>query len=1634
MPGNVAERTRLVLTTARAATEAAGADLPDGMRTPGALDALLAAYYAHTPDEELVSRSPQEVAEALLSHLRTGLHRPPGSAVVRVHPPGDSGHRRSVVEVVTDDMPFLVDSVTAEISRQGHGIHLLLHPQLLVRRTGDGVLHEVCEDGDQECPRESWIRIEVDRIDEPAGRQLLEESLADVLADVRLAVRDWTAMRERAVELADALRDAPPPGSEAEETRTAARFLRWLADDRFTFLGYREYDLLTVGGDDVLVARPGTGLGVMSDSPDAPQHPPRRLSGPVRDRAREPRALVITKANRRATVHRRAYLDYVGVKTFDEDGHVVGERRFLGLLTSAAYTESVRRVPVVAEKVGAVLARAGFSASGHSSKDLLTVLETFPRDELLQAPVDDILSTALAVLRLQERRRTRLFLRQDDYRRFMSCLVFLPRDRYTTQVGEQIERVLQEAFDAASVEHTLAVSESVLARLHIVVRARPGQELRQADPAELEAALVRASRSWEDEFADAARDVLGEDDGAALARRWVTGIPEAYRADVTPFTAVVEVHRLEELLRALAEGDDTPQLALHEPDEGEQGIWRLIFYRTEPVTLSTVLPLLADLGVIVTDEHPHTLRRDDGSTAWVYDFGFRLPGELQDGGSDLEAMEELFTTAFAAAWSGRVETDSLSRLVLVARLRWQQVAVVRALVRYLRQTGLPYSLDYVAATLLANAGVTRLVVRLFEARFGPGRSADPAEREETVAAVLEEATGALEEVDGLDADRILRALLSLVHAVLRTNAYQHAPDGRRHEHLSFKLDPRGIPGLPEPRPAYEIWVYSPRVEGVHLRFGDVARGGLRWSDRREDFRTEVLGLVKAQIVKNAVIVPTGAKGGFVGKQLPDPAVDRDAWWAEGIACYRTFISGMLDVTDDRRTAGDQQVVVPPEEVVRYDGDDPYLVVAADKGTATFSDIANEIAKERGFWLGDAFASGGSHGYDHKAMGITARGAWESVRRHFRELGVDPQTSDITVVGIGDMSGDVFGNGMLLSEHIKLVAAFDHRHVFLDPDPDPAASFAERRRLFGLGRSSWADYDTSLISAGGGLWSRTAKTVPISPQVAQRLGLDPGTHALSPTDVVKAVLRAPVDLLWNGGIGTYVKASTEEHSAAGDKANDVVRVDGAELRVRVVGEGGNLGLTQRGRIEAALRGVKLNTDAIDNSAGVDCSDHEVNIKILLDHLVADGALGVEERNEVLARMTDDVAHLVLRHNYEQNLLLSGESAGAERLLPAHRRFLDALEAAGALDRTLEFLPDGAELERRAREGRALSVPELAVLSAYAKTSLTGAVLAGGLPDEPWTADVLRRYFPAEVVDRFGERLTEHPLRREISTTVVVNDMVNRGGITFAFRAQEETGAEPAQVVRAYVITRGIFGLPALAAAVEALDGQVPTVVQARMTTQVQRLLDRAVRWFLHVRPEGLDVPAELHRFRAVVTELAPEVPQLLRGAEAHAAQAEAEELAGLGVPTADAVRTACLLHLFSLLDVVELAEEVRRAPLDVAATWYAVSERYGIDELLTRISGLGRADRWQALARAALRDDLYAALRDLTRAVLVHGATRGADPDPHDPVAAVRSWEEANAAAVRRARQTLGEVRELEESDLAPLSVALRVLRTVLRAG
>ncbi|MEH0823593.1 NAD-glutamate dehydrogenase [Micromonospora sp. CPCC 205714] len=1582
---------------------------------------LVSRFWRFAPDEELIGFTAEEMLDAARAHRDLAQQRVPGELKLRIHEPHAEQHH-TVIEIVTDDMPFLVDSVTALLNSYHLDVHLLVHPLVVVRREPLGRLTEVSADVEPDDAIagdlvESWMRIEIDPVRDAAEREKLRRELQRVLTDVREAVEDWPKMRQRALALADELASARtsdnrPPVPEKDIT-DSVELLRWLAHDHFTFLGYREYRLVDSDGGDgpALEAVLGTGLGILrSDSPEA-----RALSSmtpEAHEKVMEKRLLIITKANSRATVHRSAYLDYIGFKIFNEAGEVVGERRFLGLFSTAAYRTSVRELPVVRRKVAEVLDRSGLSQRSHSGKDLLQILETYPRDELFQIKTDDLYHAVIGVLRMAGRRQLRVFLRRDAYGRFISCLIYLPRDRFTTQNRLRMQDILLRELNGVGVDYTTRVTESMLARVHFIVRTDPTQPPGDVDADLLAEELADATRLWDDDYRLVLERKLGDEQAKHLFSRYADAFPEGYKDGHTPYEAMKDLAKLE-LLEEPGQLEMhlfRKQLAPRDPDADDVMDVRFKVYRYgEPMMLSAVLPVLHSLGVKVVDEHPYEVERVDGRI-WLYDFGLELPERHQD----LAEVRPHVENAFAAAWRGEAEVDGFNELVLRGGLTWRQVVVLRAYAKYLRQAGTVFSQDYMEQTFIAYPKIASLLVELFETRFAPTVAASMEQRQQRSGELVTAIGAALDDVASLDQDRILRSYLTLIQATLRTSFYQRPAGGRPKSYVAFKLDPQAIPDLPAPRPKFEIFVYSPRFEGVHLRFGPVARGGLRWSDRREDFRTEVLGLVKAQMVKNAVIVPVGAKGGFVLKQKPG---DRD----EAVACYKEFVGAMLDVTDN--IVGGE--IVPPNDVVRHDADDPYLVVAADKGTATFSDIANEISKAHNFWLGDAFASGGSAGYDHKKMGITARGAWESVKRHFRELGHDTQTQDFTVVGVGDMSGDVFGNGMLLSEHIRLVAAFDHRHIFLDPDPDAATSYAERRRLFDLPRSSWEDYDRKLISEGGGIYPRTAKSVPISPQVRAVLDLDEGVTQLSPQELMKAILTAPVDLFWNGGIGTYVKASTQTNAEVGDKSNDAIRVDGKSLRCRVVGEGGNLGCTQLGRIEYALAGGRIYTDFIDNAAGVDCSDHEVNIKILLNTAVADGALDVPERDELLAQMTDEVAELVLRDNYDQARAINNAQAQAASLLPVHRRMINELERAGQLDRALEALPPDEELAVRTESG--LTAPEFAVLLAYVKIVLEREILAEGLADEEWTTEVLVNYFPTPMRERFADRMAQHRLRRDIVTTVLVNEAINRGGISFVFRVVEETAASPADVIRAYVVVREVFGLRELWDAVEALDNKVSPELQTSVYLDTRRLLDRAVRWLVTNRRSPIDVPAEIARLRDGVARLLPDLEERFYGSERESLAAHIDSMAERGLPRDLAEQATRLMYSFGLLDVVETATGTGRDVGEVASVYFVLSDLFRVDSLLSKISLLPREDRWQTLARMALRYDLYAALAALTAEVL------DSTPDSLPSNERVLQWEQSNATSIHRARRAMGEFDE-SRADLAALSVLLRQIRTLVRTS
>jgi glutamate dehydrogenase len=1582
---------------------------------------LLRAYYRHVAVEDLADRSDVDIYGAFASHYKLAGNRPQGTAKVRVHTPtlSDSdwaagGH--TVVEVVVDDMPFLVDSLTMELSRQLRDVHVVIHPSFDVVRDITGELQSIrpVADGALEpeggAERESWMHVEIDRLPEGDDPRAIEEDIQRVLRDVREAVEDWGKMHSQVEDIVARLRSEPPP-LDADEVRQAQELLQWLADDHFAFLGYKEYRLEVHDDGDHLRSVPGTGLGILRADSDMSESSG-RLPDAVAAKARERTLLVLAKANSRATVHRPAYLDYVGVKTFDAAGEVDGERRFLGLFSSAAYTESLMRIPLIREKAAAVLKRSGFDPRSHAGKALMATLETYPRDELFHTPIEELAPMAEAAMAAGERRAVRMLIRRDTYGRYVSVIVYLPRDRYNTAVRERFARILQERLNGESTEFTVRINESTTARVHFVVHLPKGDEIPEVDTADLERRLTEASRSWRDDFSSAVIAEYGEEVGTILGRRYVESFPEAYKEDFTARVAAVDLGRLESI-----QGHEGIGLTLYEKLDAGRGEARLKVYRIgPPLSLSELLPALSSMGVEVVDERPYELEGLE-RTSIIYEFGLRYGESLPPG------TRELFQDALRAIWDGENEIDGFNALVLRAGLTWRQATVLRAYAKYMRQGNSPFAQDYIEEALRGNVDITRLLVQLFEARFDPKfRTDDRAEEERLEAAIGR----ALDDVASLDHDRILRSYLTHIRATLRTNYFRCRDEDptRPRPYLSLKLEPSAIPDLPKPRPQFEIFVYSPRVEGSHLRFGPVARGGLRWSDRRDDFRTEVLGLVKAQMVKNTVIVPVGAKGAFFCKQLPDPS-NRDAWLAEGQACYRMFISGLLDITDNLVDG----TTVPPPDVVRLDGDDSYLVVAADKGTATFSDIANEVALSYGFWLGDAFASGGSVGYDHKAMGITAKGAWVSVQRHFRERGIDCQTEEFTCVGIGDMSGDVFGNGLLCSGATRLVAAFDHRDIFVDPSPDAAASYAERRRLFDLPRSSWQDYDKALISEGGGVFPRSLKSIPVSPEMRRALGLDDGVETMTPAQLMNAILKAPVDLLWNGGIGTYVKGRGETHAEAGDKANDAIRVDGREVRARCIGEGGNLGLTQQGRVEYALyggdNGGRVNTDFIDNSAGVDTSDHEVNIKILLDRVVKSGDLTAKQRNTLLAEMTDEVAALVLRDNYEQNLALANAMAHAPSLLHVHEDFMRQLERDGVLNREVEGLPSSRQVRRLLERGEGLSAPELSVLMAWTKIVLAQELLAGDLPDDPYLQLDLRAYFPTQIREGFAAQVDAHPLRREIIVTQVVNDLVNGAGMTYWPRLAGETGADAADLTRANFVAREIYGSLPLRNELKTYDNQLDAKLQTSMRIEMRTLVERASRWLVTTRRPPLDSQATVQQFAGQVQATMSELPDLMTGRELSAYHDRRELLMTRGAPEDLASRIAVLQPAYVLLGIVETAQRDGLDPADVARVHFALGERLGVPALLQRIVQLPRADKWQTMARAALRDDLNGVHTQLTAQVL-----RTTTADASAP-ARIAEWEESDATLVSRAAETLGQICADEDTDLARVSVGLRVVRGLL---
>jgi len=1582
------------------------------MRAPLAAQ-FIRAYYHGVAEEDLRERSLDNLAAAALAHLAIGARRRRGAPLIRIFNPDAATDgwtsRHTIVAVIADDMPFLVDSLGIVFKEEGCAVHLIVHPVMNVERDGHGHLTALRPASERGSRAESWQLIEIDREIDPARLERIARRLRSTLDDVSVAVADWQPMRRRLRELAVSLGKSPPPlpDSDVQEARA---LIEWMEANHFTLLGYRHYTLERGRGHDLLKPDIASGLGILSARRAGNARPrPTRLTGEIRRRAREREMLVITKANSVATVHRATYLDYVSLKTFDRRGAVSGEHRFLGLWTSSAYSDSPSEIPVLRRKVTQVFGQFGLAPQSHDAKAVLHVLETFPRDELFQASVAELITVVRGIVNLYERQELRLFVRRDPFRRFYSCFVYVPRDRYNTEVRERIEAIALHSLHGKAIETQVQLSDSVLARAHLLVRTDP-DDPHKADLAEIERLMARAVRTWSDSFREALAARHDEARCLALMRRFERAFPPAYQAGVSAADALADV----EILEAL---DEEPtglktgicRSALDQPAQLHLKLYR----RGQPISISDVLPIMENMGLKVISEQPYELRLTADQVVWIQDFMLEHRAGTPVA---VDGVRSRLLDTFTSVWFGRAENDGFNRLVLAAGLDWRQTMVLRAYCRYIVQTGIPYSQAYIEQVLANNAKLGAILAQLHAAQLDPGL--DVRKRSSAVARLNKAFNTGIERVARLDEDRILRAFRAVIGATLRTNFYQKTAGGEPKPYLSFKLDPGKVPELPLPRPMFEIFVYSPRVEGVHLRMGRVARGGIRWSDRREDFRTEVLGLMKAQNVKNTLIVPVGAKGGFVPKRLP--AAGREEIQREVVACYQTFIRGLLDLTDN--IVRDR--IVPPAATVRRDGDDPYLVVAADKGTATFSDIANQLSADYGFWLSDAFASGGSAGYDHKKMAITARGGWECIKRHFREMGIDTQSRDFTVAGIGDMAGDVFGNALLQSKHIRLLAAFNHQNIFLDPDPDARASFRERARLFALPRSSWEDYDRKLISKGGGVYSRQSKSITLAADAQRMLALS--SASATPQEVIRAILRMPVDLLWNGGIGTYVKATSETHADIGDRANDGVRVNGREVAAKVIGEGGNLGCSQRGRIEYALKGGRINTDFIDNSAGVNCSDVEVNIKILLNAAVISGRLSLGRRNRLLASMTDAVARLVVRNNYLQSQAVSTLEAMAGKRLGEHVHVMRALEQSGELNAALEYLPNDEAIIERRKTGKGLTRPELAIILSYSKIWLYNKLIHSDVPEDKYLSRELVRYFPEPIRRRYGRNLRRHRLRREIIATAATNSLVNRMGPVFAIRAREDSGAEVATIARAYTIAREVFAMRDLWADIESLDNRVAAGVQYSMMYQTHRLLRQMTYWLLADRTGSLDIEERVSRLRPGVVALKAALPAVLVGADLKRHHDGVAQLAAAGVGERIARQIANLAPLNAGLDIVEIARSANVEVNYAARTYFVLGDALALDWLRDKIEHLAVDGHWQAVARGALRDDLYSLQRRLAECVLATKRRRKVDPET-----IVGAWTSAHRAEVEHLQTPVKDMTSGVAADFPALSVIVQMARRLV---
>jgi glutamate dehydrogenase len=1595
-----------------------------------AAEAFIAQAAQDAAPDELPELSPEGLAEILADFWgHTVVRKGKGPAIRLAAVPGAPNLDR--LEIVQSDAPFLVDSVMGEIAEQGLSVRAMFHPIVGVARDKSGA-----RGGSGSPVRESMIQVVLDKVGADREQALIK-GVKVALADVRAAVDDFPAMLALMGRTVAELRSRPLSGkAELTALEEDAAFLEWLKDEHFVYLGARVYEYPRLANGDYApeepLFQPEDGLGVLRDPERTVlrrSSEPAVLSAQIRKRLADP-AVMVAKSNVRSLVHRRGYMDYVGIKRYGADGKPSGEVRFVGLFTAEAYDKPANEVPLIRAKLEAVLNTSGVLPGSHNEKRLKNIVENHPRDELFQMSNDDLLATSLAILHLYDRPRVRLFERRDPYDRFASVLMYVPRERYDSGLRARAGAMLAEAYGGRVSAYYPYFSDAPLARVHFIVGFTPGEH-QSPDLRAIETQVAAAARTWEDRFSEAVR---AQDrptvEVADLLARYGAAFPAGYRDSYGPAEGLADLAVIESL-----SPDEPVRIRAYRKAGDAKTQFRFKLYRPgAPAPLADVLPILENMGLKAMVETGFPVTRKGSGPIWIHDFDL-----LDEHGEHLvfDEVKQAFEDAFTAVWTGRTENDGFNRLVLELSISWRDAALIRALARHRQQSGLDPSQRVQEAALSAHPGVTRLILDLFRTKFHPAVRADLATRQKQAGEVMNEITEALQHVDSLDDDRVLRRIALLVDAIKRTNYFQPGPDGRPKPYISFKVASPELADLPLPKPYREIFVWATHVEGVHLRFGPVARGGLRWSDRRDDFRTEVLGLVKAQQVKNAVIVPVGSKGGFYPKQLPKGGT-QDAIRAEGVRAYQTFLQGLLDITDNLTPDGK---VVHPEHVIIHDGDDPYLVVAADKGTATFSDIANGVAESYGFWLGDAFASGGSAGYDHKVMGITARGAWEAVKRHFRELDKDIQSEPFTVVGIGDMSGDVFGNGMLLSTQTRLVAAFDHRHIFFDPDPDPAVSYKERERMFALPRSSWDDYDRKKISKGGGVFPRTLKSIPLSKEVRALLEIE--ADAIAPAELLTAILKAPVELLYLGGIGTYVKAKGESHVDVGDKTNDVLRVNGADLRVKVVGEGANLGLTQAGRIEYALRGAggaggRINTDAIDNSAGVDTSDHEVNIKIATGTLERTGVLNRVKRDKLLKSMTDDIAVHVLAHNYDQTLSLSLMDLDAPGELEPHAAFMTKLEAEGRLDRTVEGLPDAVVIADRIQARRGLTRPEEAVLLAYGKLGLSHDMVASTAPDDPYFEAVLEGYFP-KALRKYDEALKRHRLRREIISTVVANDVINRCGPSFPTRLMAAASCDAKAFVVGYEAAKAVLDLPKLWDAVAALDAKVPGEVPAAGQMALFRRLAYTLRgetfWLARrAAREGLGVDALIHRYGPGTQTLRKLGTDMLSPVEQERVATQVARLMEAGAPEGMAAQVANLQPLTTAVDLVDLAEASSWSLPAVARLYHQAGAIFAFDRLRAAAGGFTAGDSFERTAVRRLLEDLLAEQASVTRAIMTFAGGQQAGEDAEHARNAVMSWAALRRDAAEGARKAVQEIEAAGGAwTFAKLTIANAALRELAMA-